>query len=651
MTLPPAQNTRISERTRRIRLCNGGTKTSAVSVNNHNEATNDAEKRVEDPWSKLAETVWHRSKDDINRWWEEINSLLTFAGLFSAVVTGFAVLCYTVLADSGATADAPILHHYVAALWFASLVCGLASASIAISVNQWLNYMLTPAGLVEFGPRQKLRIWNLRQLTFKKCHVAFIIGIPPVLLQLALALFLIGLVGFLWTLSIIIALPTLILVALLLAFQLAMLVVPAVLAYSPFQSPQAQWLRWVVFRIVHTIARAVHYAISRHPLAVSKPNAEMPVNPRPKGRFGTDTLTVLIFRLEELCKHSSWVANEKHYLDNVLHSGEIDSELFAATFRTAVTKDDKPTLQYIQQCLRDMPLHLACSNAAALWTESDKARLDNSIRCTNTSESTVTNPSVSDTADESRASWHYDTLDKDVTIMMADVLVDVMTRLVHSDPQKLPDHMQPEDVRRQLADMSKKLDILLWLLPAMGGREVYRRILGLLQTSFRAGEHIHLGARYRILDVIWGHVNCFSLKDITGIHTVIKKTHNQEKDYTMKLELITFALHVHVHHHQSTDVGETLTDLDLLLRSMEETDFTRATSRVPSHVPVLIQDLEHQAYSSSQPTRPELLIGIVNTLSNLAHGRKFRLFDRDMLAMKQKDLSDVSHNIHTQFGT
>ncbi|EPS99743.1 hypothetical protein FOMPIDRAFT_35472, partial [Fomitopsis schrenkii] len=194
-----------------------------------------------DHWSVLAETVWGRMSADIARWTSEITSLLTFAGLLSAVITGFGALAYTTLAAAIDPSDAPVLHRYVAVLWFAALVCALTAASVAMSATQWLNYLLTPAGLVEFGPRQKLRIWNLRRLAFERWHLEFVLGIPSVLLQVAVTLFLVALVGLLQSLSLDIVLPILVLVCLAVLFQLMTLIVPAVVVYSPFQSPQAQW--------------------------------------------------------------------------------------------------------------------------------------------------------------------------------------------------------------------------------------------------------------------------------------------------------------------------------------------------------------------------------------------------------------------------
>ncbi|EPS99749.1 hypothetical protein FOMPIDRAFT_1082595, partial [Fomitopsis schrenkii] len=128
---------------------------------------------------------------------------------------------------------------YVAALWFAALVCSLAAAAVGISLNQWLYYLFTPAGLVASGAQQKLRVWSLRQRTFRRWDVERMLSIPSVLLQVAVTLFLVALVGLLWSLSLDIVIPTLLLVCFVTLFQLTTLIIAAVASYSPFQSPQA----------------------------------------------------------------------------------------------------------------------------------------------------------------------------------------------------------------------------------------------------------------------------------------------------------------------------------------------------------------------------------------------------------------------------
>ena len=112
--------------------------------------------------------------------------------------------------------------------------------------------MLTPTALARSGsgPCEQLRIWNLRHETFRKWRLAIIVEIPSLLLQIALVLFLTGLVGYLWQLDSQVAIPTLALVALLLLFQFIVSVAPLFVSYSPFTSLQSRTLLWIVTPLV-----------------------------------------------------------------------------------------------------------------------------------------------------------------------------------------------------------------------------------------------------------------------------------------------------------------------------------------------------------------------------------------------------------------
>lgn len=249
------------------------------------------------------------------------------AGLFSAVATGFGVLCYTVLTDPSAASAPPALHRYVAALWFTSLVCALAAAVVDILLVQWLNQLLTPAGLgdIAVGPRQRLRIWNLRQATFRKWRVEIIHGIPSFLLQIALSLFLAALVGFLWSLDLGVAIPNLVLVILVLLFQATTLVVPAIIAYSPFQTQQAQWARWVCVHILYRIALAVHsfaaYLLRTKPLTKNgeKTKArDIPGQPPATATGGPAPASNPTSRHRRAPKFPSWLLRPDNIMDKTV---------------------------------------------------------------------------------------------------------------------------------------------------------------------------------------------------------------------------------------------------------------------------------------------------------------------------------------------
>ncbi|KZV99764.1 hypothetical protein EXIGLDRAFT_215288 [Exidia glandulosa HHB12029] len=172
------------------------------------------------------------SHDDalLEGWNETINILLVFAGLFSAVVTAFLIESYKTLqfdndayvvtalhlllaANNNGTAPAilpdppslamtPSLEaRWINGLWFMSLFLALAVSLLSILIKQWLR---------EYKARndastQSLRHWARRRgflfNALTSWRVAEFISVLPVLLHIALFLFLIGTVLFLWTLD------------------------------------------------------------------------------------------------------------------------------------------------------------------------------------------------------------------------------------------------------------------------------------------------------------------------------------------------------------------------------------------------------------------------------------------------------------------
>ncbi|KAK0492711.1 hypothetical protein EDD18DRAFT_1010662, partial [Armillaria luteobubalina] len=159
----------------------------------------------------------------------QVNILLVFAGLFSAIVSAFIVQSvgdlqpnYTevsalllfdqiniqralangtsldLITTSGADPTAPftpqILYSWVNGLWFASLAFSLATALFAVLADEWYCHYRSPiSGDAEF--RGRIRLSRHRNLI--RWHVSTLIGLLPLMLYLSLGLFAVGLVLFL----------------------------------------------------------------------------------------------------------------------------------------------------------------------------------------------------------------------------------------------------------------------------------------------------------------------------------------------------------------------------------------------------------------------------------------------------------------------
>ncbi|KAI0697485.1 hypothetical protein C8T65DRAFT_614721 [Cerioporus squamosus] len=187
----------------------------------------------EKAWTEAAEAVKASYDQLLGRWKEEMDTLLVYAGVSSAVLTAFNVQSYHLLQPepsdptlallqqipaqlSGYTLTPPFLNAthttrpvdlaqasfqppasavWLNTLWFSSLVFSFTSALLALFVKQWLY-----EAMVEGTSRESARLRQYRLNGLKKWHVGTIVVLPPILLQLASVLFLAGLLVLLWTL-------------------------------------------------------------------------------------------------------------------------------------------------------------------------------------------------------------------------------------------------------------------------------------------------------------------------------------------------------------------------------------------------------------------------------------------------------------------
>ncbi|KAI1783248.1 hypothetical protein LXA43DRAFT_1134034, partial [Ganoderma leucocontextum] len=235
-------------------------------------------------WQNAAEAVKEFHDEMIERWQKEMDSLLVFAGLLSAVLTAFNVQTYQLLQPGPNDPTFAILEQiavqlnsfsiytqfinstqpsrsldqiqapfvppasgiWINSLWFSSLVCSLASASIALIVKQWLNGL--SIGL-SGNSRESARLRQYRLNGLLRWRVGTIIFFPSILLQVALVLFLAGLLVFLWSLHPTVAISASWLVGALFLFLLVVTVVPAIWLDCCYRSPQAVAV-YVAFRAV-----------------------------------------------------------------------------------------------------------------------------------------------------------------------------------------------------------------------------------------------------------------------------------------------------------------------------------------------------------------------------------------------------------------
>ncbi|KAL0959290.1 hypothetical protein HGRIS_014555 [Hohenbuehelia grisea] len=215
-----------------------------------------------------------------------LDLLLVFAGLFSAVLTTFVVQTSQSLSSDHAAISASLLLELVSiqramangtsiasipltdttsgpsrgdvwvnALWFTSLTLSLSTALLAVLVRQWLHQYTA----ITYGTsRDRSLIRQYRNDGLMKWRVTVIISVLPVLLHVALGLFLVGLVIFLAPLSLAVAWTVASITFLVYAAYTISNILPLVNSQCPYRTPFSD--------ILHTIwlsALALWAPISR----------------------------------------------------------------------------------------------------------------------------------------------------------------------------------------------------------------------------------------------------------------------------------------------------------------------------------------------------------------------------------------------------
>ncbi|KAH9474347.1 hypothetical protein JR316_0012805 [Psilocybe cubensis] len=238
-----------------------------------------------DPWNCVLEPYRKNDRIQCEAWKDEVQNLLIFAGLFSAVVTAFTVESYknlqpdpndtivyllAQLVDSSSNVSnvalpPPIFVRSASALrvnifWFLSLVLSLTTVLVGIVGLQWIREHQQYTD--EIDPRNSLSVFRMRSHGLREWFVPQIFTGLPLLLQSAVFLFLIGIIDFLYSLDHTVSGWITVAVALTLLFLLATTALPTMQLFvphdgqhtipptqCPYRSPQARIFMVITTRI------------------------------------------------------------------------------------------------------------------------------------------------------------------------------------------------------------------------------------------------------------------------------------------------------------------------------------------------------------------------------------------------------------------
>ncbi|KAI0675648.1 hypothetical protein C8Q78DRAFT_1074649 [Trametes maxima] len=320
-------------------------------------------------WQEAAETVKVYSDEMIKRWNAEIDTYLVFAGLFSAIQTAFNVQSCGLLqppppdptlavlnqisAQLGSfVSNPPFINSTAPAfqqidfvapptpgwvihlntLWFSSLILSLSSASTGIIVKQWLNEYNTSVSNGSSRQTARLRQFRLNHLI--QWRVAEIVMMIPVLLQIALALFLAGLLVLLFALHRSVALVASTLVAIVGAFTVGTVILPLFKASCAYLSPQTLFTFALLQRVGYISRRLLQYMLRQVPSWARRFFPHVP------------------WRTVICSSSGGWVSWRGREQTTILKAGEqLDSDLIVMAYNTTISFE---TLSAASICMTDL---------------------------------------------------------------------------------------------------------------------------------------------------------------------------------------------------------------------------------------------------------------------------------------------------------
>ncbi|KAJ3480171.1 hypothetical protein NLI96_g8537 [Meripilus lineatus] len=219
-------------------------------------------------WPKLSDTLREHDQDQVKAQNDNIDTLLVLSGLFSAVVATLIVEALNRLQQDPADTTAQLLRQIsmqlsslsvnsgfinstyipppsppfspvpysllVAILWSISLVLSLVTASLGMLVKQWLREYLAKSNI---SPEQCCQVRLYRIAGLRKYKVTEIASLLPILLQIALILFFIGLILFVQSVHTSITIVVSVFVGIWLLFIVGTTLLPIISPSCPYKTP------------------------------------------------------------------------------------------------------------------------------------------------------------------------------------------------------------------------------------------------------------------------------------------------------------------------------------------------------------------------------------------------------------------------------
>ena len=144
---------------------------------------------------------------------------------------------------------------WINSLWFLSLILTLTSAVLGILAKQWIReYLRWNSATVQ--SRENVLVRQIRFEAWDEWRTSALISTVPVLLEVAIILFVCGLTVFVWTMDIVVAIVVTISAALFLLLILILTLLPAIFKRCPYRSPTA-WAFIYIWNLATTAAARI----------------------------------------------------------------------------------------------------------------------------------------------------------------------------------------------------------------------------------------------------------------------------------------------------------------------------------------------------------------------------------------------------------
>ncbi|KAJ3526172.1 hypothetical protein NM688_g8290 [Phlebia brevispora] len=336
-------------------------------------------------WTAIRAHLKRHDDEMIGSYEDDINTMLVFAGLFSAVVTAFFIESFQWLEQNddqlstrllaqislqlaggpvnqtlidAANPDAPFTASlssiWINVLWALSLLHSLAAALGGIIIKQWLReYLLWDSVLLP--SREAVFLRHIRYDAWERWKVPEIISMIPAMLELALVTFLCGAVVLFWTLNSAVGIVVTVFGAWYFILVCAAHAMPLIFLRCPYKSTTS----WMCLVLWDQVCQWYINLCKRYRSNIRMPDTGgLPV----RQRFAS-------WRLRDLQRHKqrgvkiSWDSQHQHALQEEMMpvAAEILTRFHALTWVCTSTQDDR-ILSKVQQCARKFhgtePKHL-----------------------------------------------------------------------------------------------------------------------------------------------------------------------------------------------------------------------------------------------------------------------------------------------------